>query len=350
MAHEAGQALGNPSTREIHKMLSRLPEDSLAKLCARWSIPVDSQASKARVIRSLTEGEFADGISNRRYGELELACCVARPESKTWHACRIVGGDQSASIQPDQFEKTLSTEMSLYFRQHTTVRSIGGVLWARVVIEEEGWRGAKTQSILVAHHPRADFVLHTSTSQIRRKYLLGALQIIFQCTAVEPEQLATRDMTSLVSVCLEPQGRWGAATLSARAGSKDNPLAVDPQPERAKRKRKAASADAGRRKKVLSEEVTLEAKRSEEADAACGVGALPAALQRVDWKIKGTLRGSEELDCGGSFPMLVRFDGPNVMQGVKQLVSAGVVHMPMPRALSALLDKPSSQLMIQETD
>eukprot|EP00656_Telonema_subtile_P021420 TRINITY_DN22459_c0_g1_i2.p1 TRINITY_DN22459_c0_g1~~TRINITY_DN22459_c0_g1_i2.p1 ORF type:complete len:307 (+),score=99.71 TRINITY_DN22459_c0_g1_i2:131-1051(+) len=301
---------------------------------------------RAHIVRSLTEGTFANGISNRHFGELELACCVVKPESKTWHACRLLGADQGRSIQPNEFQKTLSEEMALYFRQHTTVRSIAGVTWARIAIEEEGWRGNKPQSVLVAHHPRASFVLHTSTTNLRRKYLLGALQAIFQCTAVQPELLITRDMRSLVSMCLQQHGRWGAASLAAHAGSKDNPLAADQQHTRSNKKRKSTAAADQRRSKLVSEEVALHAKRSEQADAACGVGEQPAALQRVDFKLKGSLRGSDQLGCDGSFPMLVRFDGPNVLAGVKQMVAAGVVSMPMPAVLDTLLERPSAQVEI----
>eukprot|EP00658_Telonema_sp_P-2_P054433 TRINITY_DN43304_c0_g1_i1.p2 TRINITY_DN43304_c0_g1~~TRINITY_DN43304_c0_g1_i1.p2 ORF type:complete len:123 (+),score=30.53 TRINITY_DN43304_c0_g1_i1:100-468(+) len=103
------------------------------------------------------------------------------------------------------------------------------------------------------------------------------------------------------------------------------------------------------RAKVLCEEAELHEQRSLHADEACGVGPLPAALQRVDWKIKGALQGSSDLNLGATteFPMLVRFDGPNVMEGVKQLVRAGVVEMPMPAPLSTLLDKPCAQILVE---
>jgi len=333
--------------RQIRSLLMRLPEPDLIKLCKRWkTVGVDDQTTKSRAIKTLLAGELAKGLNNRRHGELELMLVVNRPESKMWHVCSLVDCDQQKSvIQPHEFERVLSQELSLYFHQHTTVRSIGGVTWARIGIDQESWRDSKPQSLFLVHQPRSGVVLHSQTTKTRRTYLLGALRSLFQCSAVVPQSLEGRNIASLLQLCLAPPSRWNSASLSKKAGGNDNPLEAGPQTRR-KRRQNALDDAPAKRATLMSENSAADEERREAADELCGVEDMPAALQRVEFKVGGTFRGPSELQLETRFPMLVRMEGPNVLDGIKQLVAAGSVELPLPSALSTLLDNPCGQLVI----
>jgi len=349
MSGVSDSAISITEERQIRSLLTRLPEADLIKLCKRWQIAgIDNETPKSRAVSTLLRGELSNGLSHRKHGELELMYVVSRPESKMWHACNLVDCDQEKSlVQPQDFERVLSQELSLYFHQHTTVRSIGGVTWARIGIDQESWRDTRPRSIFLVHQPRSNVVIHSQMNKTSRTYLLGALRTLFKCTAVEPQMLEGRNIESLLQLCLAPPSRWDAASLSKTAGANNNPL--EREAAWTQRKRKQASQGKAKKRLTLMSETSVEdEERRNAADDLCGVAKMPAALQRVDFKIGGTFQGGDGLQVEGSFPMLVRFEGPNVLDGVKQLVAAGSVQLPLPRTLSELLDKPAGQLVMNE--
>ena len=232
-----------------------------------------------------------------------------------------------------------------YYKQYTAVRSVGGVTWARIGIEEERWRSkGQMQVIFLVHHARSHFLFHSQAKSSQLPYLFAAVKNAFRCNSVESFNLQGKDLASLAKMCLESQGKFSTASLAHAAGGVANPLEVADQGgkavQRKRGRREVAQGD------FHDEEDRAKAKRRVGLVDVFGVDKLPPALQKVEYKMKGGYKGSTVVP--GSFHMHVRFEGPNVVLGFRELVETGMADLPLPPHIANLPEQMQSTVEVGE--
>lgn len=198
------------------------------------------------------------------------------------------------------------------------------------------------QVIFMVHHARSHFLFHSQAKNSQLPYLFAAIRNAFQCSKVEDFNLSGKDLGSLAKMCLESQGRFSAASLAHAAGGVANPLeASSPGAEAREKKRDREEASKG---PFHDEDGRAKARRKVGLAQVFGVDKLPPALQKVEFKMKGGYKGNA--DVPGSFHMHVRFEGPNVVLGFRELVETGLAELPYPAHVQNLPEQMQSMIEV----
>jgi len=314
--------------KEIRRLLNRSKVEELRKLCFRWGVHLPDDATKPVAVKTLLEGKLQSGMTHKQYAETDITQCIAQPSSKLWNTCKLCFANEGAvapTVKPSDLEQALNKELNMYYKQYTAVRNVGGVTWARIGIEEERYTTkVQMQTIFLVHHSRSHFVFLSQAKKGQLPYLLAAMQNAFKCREVNDLNLAGKDLASLAKMCLETQGRFSSASLTHAAGGVPNPLLPTAQ-RSSKRKPKPKSAAE---RMCWDEDAPAKKKRRVALTEVFGVDELPPALQCVEFKVKGGYKGTREL--AGPFHMHVRFEGPNVVAGFRELLEYGMAELPYP--------------------
>ena len=121
-----------------------------------------------------------------------------------------------------------------------------------------------------------------------------------------------------------------------------NPLeASSPLGGEARRKKKREREAKG---PFVDEDGKAKARRKVGLQEVFGVDKLPPALQKVEFKMKGGYKRTTEVP--GSFHMHVRFEGPNVVLGFRELVEAGLADLPYPAHIANLPEQMQSTVEV----
>lgn len=194
--------------------------------------------------------------------------------------------------------------------------------------------------ILLAHRPGTDFFFATPVKAEYRAFLLQALATAFKAESVAPWDLVGRNLASMTDALLyrDAQGPFKDLRLqAAQVEDEDDGEHVKDAPTLGGRRRKREIKDAFEHPAVHAvEDLGAKRARLEKADKVFGKAA-PAALERITFKVSSRYTGLDDVasEIGDKdMGMTVRFDGTDVVAGIREMARAGLLIEPLPKFLA----------------
>jgi len=355
------------------RLLRRLGVEDIVLLARNeWGIKEDLNVKKGKrklIEQLLEDKQFFGGLTHLHVAQLELRYNQIHSEKRKWRVYRLLRSKDSA--KDDQqlnlvvsdlkaLEEKLSGEL-IYFHHHICVQMFDGRIWMRVNLEE-GKQDGEPEGSLPAINNVVYFVLHPASATIfasnmkkeHKDYLLHSLVAAFGRYNLLECDLVGHNLQALTELALyqHSQGPYrsyrirNGAEGTAAKGAKDegNPLHT----HRRKRKRDSLqngdSAEAqengrsGHGRLIRTEDTLQDKKAKGEVRQHFGPCEQPA-LDVVEFRVVDSFRDSKnrqgdrqepEIEC------LVKFEGANVLEGIKQMILYGIAEPPLPAHLATI--------------
>lgn len=231
-----------------------------------------------------------------------------------------------------KLQQKLHNEISVYYRQHTFIQPYQDSLWIRISFYQNvlpRYLPIPSNNIYLIYYPNSHVLLTTAMKKEHENYILYALSIALGCKVSIPKKMALlegKNPDALAELALHSasQGPYS----SYRLQHKDlNPLV-----------RKIAQNTDPKSTMTYSveEDQELTNKRKGEATHAFGDLELPA-LDRVEFKFSTGLHGKAvDMEYEEVYKCKARFEGMNILEGLKELMQLGIASCPLPPYLEQL--------------
>ncbi|KAH3768702.1 uncharacterized protein LOC127845566 [Dreissena polymorpha] len=321
------------------KWLNKSDKDEIAFLC-------NSKKTKLALIADL--GEFftnKNGLTLEAVGELELLCLHLLPSKKRWSAFHLSEefGSRPTTV-PEKFKVKLSKQIRLYFSKNYSVSVLlhQGLLWGRMYFPPKAARSFDTRhSLYFIYYPHSPVIIFSGLK-------LAHLSFISQCLAVTLGYKQITDM-SLSGRCFQSLGELainkymqGGYARYVSVCLRDGPL--DGQ---VSRKRKAPSDLQDDRVTDLNQ--AEKRLRLATLDINFGENIQPT-LEKVQFRVELPYRSktvATELQQDGElFCSRVKFEGTNVLEGLRKLGELGYATVPLPKHLTIIQDRARNNFLL----
>lgn len=207
--------------------------------------------------------------------------------------------------------------------------------------------------ILLAHRPGADFFFSTAVKAEYRAFLMQALATAFKAESVVPWDLVGRNLASMTDALLyrDAQGPYKDLRLQAtQVEDEDDGEHVKDAPTLGARRRRREIRDAFENPAVQAvEDLASKRARLARADEVFGKAA-PAALERITFKVASRYTGLDDVarEVGDrDIGMTVRFDGADVVAGIREMARAGLLIEPLPKFLSEVHSAAATTILVK---
>jgi len=225
----------------------------------------------------------------------------------------------SDSIDPEQLEQRLREEISLFMKGNLCVQMHQDVIWIRIVLDESEH---SRDAVYLAYYPRSRAIFASSIKLSLRDIVFHAVETALNCD-IEKTKLRSRNLQALVDMVLnqDSQGTFRdyrvdnpPLTGTAVVESQSSVSSLPPLP-------------------VVVEDAEMQNQTQQHLIDTFGSSTMPA-LDRIDLRVVDSFRGGYEL--GSTFECTVRFEGSNVLEGIRNLVQLGIAQPPLPDYLANL--------------
>ncbi|XP_013402605.1 centromere protein N-like [Lingula anatina] len=252
--------------------------------------------------------------------------------SKTWTVwlSTELHGSEGYAETPQAFRRRLKTALESYFMLDIQVMEHQKALWVRIYIHEDTKYQANN-TVYAVYYPHSPVLILTAIKAANREYIIQAFSNTLSAGELEEQMLSGHCLSSLAQLSLNKysQGyfshyRLGQVDINALARGE-------------KRKRKIEEEE-----EVLDERITYENIKDKQRSKKIlqdtfGSNEQPS-LERLEYKMETNFRGG---NCAPHFAKnkepfrcRVKFEGRNVLEGIKNLGKAGYATLPLPAHLA----------------
>ncbi|ELR19127.1 uncharacterized protein ACA1_335900 [Acanthamoeba castellanii str. Neff] len=291
--------------------------------------------AKSHIISDLRrhlEGE----VTEDHVAAADLLLCSLGLRQRTWTTYKLTPRDEQkhtssssspSGADPEQFARRLGEEIELFAPHHLHVQMHNDVLWARLRIAHLGV-AVRTHIAYIAYCPRSRAVFASNIAASLHDIIIHALETALSCE-VEKTKLHGKNVKALMDMMLNRDGQGPYRDYRADSHPLQQQLSA------------AAATDESQRRPVPSspplpvvvEDAEARHRTEQHLFDAFGSSPMPA-LDQVNFRIVDSFRGGFEL--GPRFECSVRFEGPNVLEGIRKLVQLGIAQPPLPHYLANL--------------
>lgn len=294
---------------------------------------LDTEGTKKAFVNRILKRCFAK-VTSDHIGLMDLLYHQAHPSSKKWTVYKLKGFEPEKELNtsdPWKFKSQLKSCLGLYFKVDIFVHLWKNGLWTRLRICDSTSASLLSNTVFLVYYPNAEYIFSSAIKAAHKQYILQTLSTLLHCQTLEEVKLSGRDMFSLKELVLNKssQGAFSMYRLNQLDG---NPLSR----KRKREKERQTGAMQSQDIHVTSENKGDDQKRQHFADSAFGCNPQPV-LERVEFKMQTRLRSRQH------FPRLnrpiscnVTFEGPSVIEGIKNLGSQSFVDVPLPSYLANL--------------
>ncbi|XP_014674522.1 PREDICTED: centromere protein N-like [Priapulus caudatus] len=330
--------------RMTMKALTAGNDEDASSLLSRWSYLRDENESfdphaRSIIYGSTTKRELvsrlveycAENATVADVAQLDLLA-VRAAGNATWQAYELADevAIEGALPSDQQLRKRLQRALAPLVEHDVYVETRAGATWMWLWMHGGGGGRVFRASDVVyaACVPHTAHVFTTRTSPMRRRALTHALAVTFGCCEVREMPLRGRCLRSLARLALQRNA------LPGLSHQLHNELDLPAAPPRGRAKRAAPPRLDGR---AVREDEGERAAKRQRVDAAYGTKPQPT-LEQVQYRLKTRFRGLQaaEMDSGQLFRCRVTFTGSSVLDGFRNLVSAGMATWPLPPHVSNL--------------
>lgn len=323
----------------LKSCFSRLKVADLEQLIRQWGYlnndelsQLDFSKSKLCVFRdvlSFCEDKKRHKEALRKVNDLDLMCTVKNSTKKKWTMYRLQdkksGSKENWYSDPEKFKRKLQQQVDLYFDSAASVSVIlqDGALWCRLYLPS-GNHLMTANAVYLIHYPNSHCFAISAFKVSVQNFLFQCLSNLFGFHTLTSMNLSGLQYKSLFQLAFNKLGETSFGKLSD----------VQSLPFISRRKRKAEEIE--REPNLRSEDVAMKRHRSLSLEAAFGEYQQPV-LESLRFKVEAKFMGKKNIenfqDDGEPFRCCVKFEGPSVLDGVRNLASCGLANEPLPKHL-----------------
>ncbi|XP_073232611.1 centromere protein N-like [Porites lutea] len=345
--------MANDSRRhDLCKLFNKFKKEELLRgLIERGFLTddsLDTEGTKKSFVNRIVKSCFHGEVKTDQVALMDLLYHQTHPHCKKWTVYKLVGFVPEKVLNtsdPLAFKSQLESCLGLYLKVHVFVHLWKNSLWTWLRIYEHGSSSSllASNTVFLVYYPNAEYIFMSNIKAAHKQYILQTLSSLLHCQTLEEIKLSGRDVLSLKELVLNKtsQGAFSKYRLNQIEG---NPLSR-------KRKRKKEVTMEVQSQEIKSENKEEDQQRQQLTDNAFGPNPQPV-LEKVEFKMQTKLRsGDQHLPWQLDRPIScnVRFEGPSVIEGIKNLGAQSFVDVPLPSYLANLHSQSKNSFFLAET-
>eukprot|EP00040_Diaphanoeca_grandis_P007900 m.42838 g.42838 ORF g.42838 m.42838 type:complete len:357 (-) comp19228_c0_seq2:27-1097(-) len=342
---------------QLRKFFNRFKREELltasvkAKLDS--TLELDESPTKVALITKIINS-FESGISYEKIAIFDLYFYQQRVGGKKWQTMKLVDSTNSEDqIEPildaEKLCQKLSKHLGFFFGHHLRVEHHNGAFWMRLFVQDSVAPTYQlvsgTNTLFCVYLPRSPYVLVTAIKKAHKDYIAQALVSTFNCKKIEEIELTGKDADSLADMLLNQQSQ--GMFRDFRLGEKDtNPLARSLSVPKTSKRPRIDDIHTN----VLVEDKEISEKRADECVQVFGKSANPT-MEKVELQLTTRYQGGEKYaNVQGEFGCKIKLEGTSVIDGLKELTSAGIAVAPLPKVLAELHSTAKNVFVLSDVD
>lgn len=339
----------------LRKILERFSQKELEQYVEanpRIKIDVEGGRRSKRQLVTWIVRHLGDEVGSRLQAELDLYLVQCRQGSKKWKVMYLVenamlgglthfGADDSVLL-----ESMLNTELSLFYSQDTIVQFHEGAYWIRISINDGKAvplrdTGRHSQEMYLLYFPGSQLIFSSSIPRLASKYIAQAIMNTFKASEIVSIPASSKDIPSLTQLVLDSHANAPLERYERRTQHSD--ILLDPREE--------MKGLPPRKKPRLHRESDAHLRDCLANEIARQFGTKHPTVGRVQCQITGPYKGEAGLVLDmDNFHCQVVLEGTDVVQGMKEMVAAGILVPPIPSGLAGVPTGAGATVRISSRD
>ncbi|XP_033105120.1 centromere protein N-A-like [Anneissia japonica] len=340
----------------LQKVLNRFKKEELPKSIKDWGFldcsKFNFDTSKKSTVDDILRACLKKKIKPKKVFELQLISAISNP-TKKWTVYQLTKSPEASPDQdvanPDEIHQRLKRQLSLFFKHFLSFRKHGNALWFHVAIQDSQHPRAcfmPSNSVLIVHYPHSHYVMVTSIKAAYKDFVMQALMNSLECTEIRELQLSGQSLDSLADMVLNRSSQGDFSQY------RHNKVDENPLVPRKSRKRTIADTSEELLDGRISRENIKQKKRCDRINTSTFGSYAQPVLQTLKYTLDTNFRGSEFAPAMAAhnepFHCKVRFEGSNVLEGIKQLGPAGLASLPLPHHLGGVHSLAKNHFVLAE--
>ncbi|XP_071508317.1 centromere protein N-like [Diadema antillarum] len=337
----------------LSRVLGCIKREELGSILQEWAV-LDEDRTRAiiglldrgnravprrTIVQKVVEECLRQQISKKQISQLDLLCNITHPERKKWSVYKLMMSDsetQQKAFDTKVYFSKVTTCMSAYFKHDLCMDQRDDAIWLRIGVCE-GMRDTPSSffsnSVFVVYHPGSDYIIMSRARKGLLDFIMQALIQALGCTGTKESKLSGYHLDSLSDLSLHQASQGWFSKFSLNQ--------VDPNPlvKTQSRKRRGDSLDLEEKSLIAENDAELR-KYEMELEESCGPNKLPK-LEKIcyemETKFRGTHAAPDMMLREEPFHCTVKFEGPNVLDGLKQLRPLGAASATFPHLFEQVL-------------
>ncbi|KAG0212092.1 hypothetical protein BGX28_006853 [Mortierella sp. GBA30] len=332
----------------------QLSEAEYQKHVAQRYEAMREKATKKTVVERILGFDWSAGLSSRQIADLDLQYYSRNPNLKNWKALKLEYGDQDGTLKvqvnPSKIERTLSYYLGPYFKNHVQMLQDKGMAWIRICVHDglaPNVLPIPASIVYLIWFTNSEYLLSTTVKAEWKDFIMEALLRLFKANEVEEWPLSGKSPESLAALLLQKESQ-GALSRYRLNQLDDNPLSTTPKKRKIEDPHQKYAKGA---QDIRAEDMSRIAIRDRTIASEFGPNTQPS-LSRVDIQLNLPYTDkAKDFELGRlnrqPFPMKVIFEGPNVIEGIKNLIPLGMADpIGMPKFLTELHSMATNSLTV----
>ncbi|KNC48249.1 uncharacterized protein AMSG_04481 [Thecamonas trahens ATCC 50062] len=343
----------------VRRVVSRLSKGDLVGVFLDWGLVAEEPASwpsRPALIDLLTTGHLEHRMTYRQYASLSLrrlyskARTGAAPKWGAYHLAARAGA-LAPSAEVDALKAVLTKELSVFFNNYVHVeQAADGDVWIFIGIYEgvDAPRvlPPRSQTMFIMWRPHTSHLFASEVKVAYREYIMQALMHAFAADAIEQVPVRGANLESIIKLTLDAAG---LGVCRAHTAGVPNPLALPRT-----RMHAAPVALGAPLPDAVVEDAPALAARARKADATLGPDDAPDVEQLIfhvnsSWDVSALPLNANDVPVL-PFVARVSLDGPSVVNGLKALIPAGILHEPLPPFYTTILNQQRTVFRLADSD
>ncbi|XP_041454906.1 centromere protein N-like [Lytechinus variegatus] len=348
----------------LRKVLGVLKREELGEVVQKWGVfgeervqEVTQLANSTRPMvprKSITEKIVQEclkqKISKKQITELDLLCYMRHPEKKKWSVYELKGlgeDHNKKAFDPQGYFDKLTKHLSVYFKHDLCMDKRGEAIWLRIGVYDSGKDSANafsSNAIYVVYHPHSRHLILSVVKKALVQFVMQALILSLDCTSCKETKLTGYHLDSLADLTLN------SASQGWFSKFRHNQVDTNPLVKTQTRKRRGDSLDL-EDKSLISENVEDEENQTKDLDSSFGPNKQPK-LERICYEMENKFRGTRAAPRMATrqepFRCTVKFEGPDVLEGLRQLHPSGISSSALPYLFEQVLSTGKNHFRIYD--
>jgi hypothetical protein len=179
------------------------------------------KGSKEKKVARIVESKFNAGITYQQFSQLEVGHFVNTRKKGKWLGFSLVFQSSNA-LDCVKLRDSMTRELSAYYQHYVSIDMVEDAIWIRLsidllknplssdVIASKVVFTSLFMQINLVHYPHSDFIFINGMTEKHKKFVLFSLQRAMNCLSIESMELECPDLASMKELVLEraSQGRF----------------------------------------------------------------------------------------------------------------------------------------------
>ncbi|XP_069113024.1 centromere protein N-like [Argopecten irradians] len=352
--------------RRLRSIIGSCKTDDIKPLLTQWGRQIKCQ-KLASLDFSGNKKVIAQALlslcENRKHfkteiDELDLMYTQLYPKKRMWTVFHIDYKDGSTKNEwldlcnPLKFKKKFKNQAGLYFDNMTSV-CVGvhrGAFWTRLyatngVYRRKDQNYLPSNTVYIVYFPKTEYVIISRYKLSTEEFLHQTILTTLGANEMKNMQLCGHDLYSLIHLAMNKKSQGSFSKFNSKQGQQQPLAGFQPK------KRKAIEIEKD--DKIFHEDEEKMKKRAKILEKSFGVEEQPC-LEKVEYRVKAKFRGTEYVPSMANrhdfFKFTVKFEGPSVLEGIRNLGATGLARVPLPGHLGSVHTLAKNHFVIQDQE